>query len=157
MFLSKRQTMEVLITWWQGPTVFAKMFLFLFSYCKPYDDSWLSEQCTCILIKTVSNKQVIYSKELCYAMLCCAKSLQSCLTLHDPVDTKLLGSSLHGILQATILGWVSLPSFRGSSQIRDQTHSSWIAGRFLITEPLGKPYSKYSYLQNKQDFKTLNI
>ena len=47
-----------------------------------------------------------------------AKSLQSCLTLCDPVDHSPPGSSVHGILQARILEWIVMPSFRGSSQPR---------------------------------------
>ena len=39
------------------------------------------------------------------------KSLQSCLTLCDPMDWSPLGSSVHGILQARILEWVAMPSF----------------------------------------------
>ena len=39
-----------------------------------------------------------------------AKSLQSCPTLGDPVDYSLLGSSVHGIIQARILEWVAMPS-----------------------------------------------
>ena len=35
-----------------------------------------------------------------------AKSLQSCLTLCDPVDGSQLGSPVPGILQAVILEWV---------------------------------------------------
>ena len=35
---------------------------------------------------------------------------QSCLTLCDPTDCSLPGSSVHGILQARILGWVPFPS-----------------------------------------------
>ena len=35
-----------------------------------------------------------------------AKSLQSCLTLCDPIDSSLPGSSVPGILQARILEWV---------------------------------------------------
>ena len=38
-----------------------------------------------------------------------AKSLQSCLTLCDPMDCSLPGSSVHGILQARILEWVVMP------------------------------------------------
>ena len=41
--------------------------------------------------------------------MCCAKSLQSCLT-HDPMDHSPPGSSVHGILQARILEWVAMPS-----------------------------------------------
>ena len=35
--------------------------------------------------------------------MCCAKSLQLCPTLCDPVDHSLLGSSVHGILHSTTL------------------------------------------------------
>ena len=41
------------------------------------------------------------------------------------------GSSVHGILQGRILEWVAVPSSRGSSQPRDQTQVSCIAGRFF--------------------------
>ena len=37
-----------------------------------------------------------------------AKSLQSCLTLCDPIDGSPLGSSVSGILQARILEWVAI-------------------------------------------------
>ena len=36
--------------------------------------------------------------------------IQSCLTLGDPVDCSLPGSSIHGIFQARVLEWVPLPS-----------------------------------------------
>ena len=51
--------------------------------------------------------------------MCCAKSLQSCLTLCDPKDCSLPGSSTHGILQARILEWVAMPSSSGSSRPGD--------------------------------------
>ena len=54
---------------------------------------------------------------------------QLCLTLCDPVDCSLPGSSLHGILQARILEWVAISFSRGSSQLRDRTWVSCIAGR----------------------------
>ena len=37
------------------------------------------------------------------------KAPQSCLTLCDPVDCSLPGTSVHGILQARILEWVAVP------------------------------------------------
>ena len=46
---------------------------------------------------------------------------QSYLTLCDPVDYSLPGSSVHGILQARILEWVIISFSRGSSPPRDQT------------------------------------
>ena len=54
---------------------------------------------------------------------------QSCPTLCDPMDCSLPGSSIHGILQARILEWVAISFSRGSSQPRDQTRVSLIAGR----------------------------
>ena len=56
------------------------------------------------------------------------KFTQSCLTLCDPMNCSLPGSSVHGILQARILEWVTMPSSRGSSQPRGQTWVSRIAG-----------------------------
>ena len=39
----------------------------------------------------------------------CAKSLQLCLTLCNPLDCNPPGSSVSGILQARILEWVAIP------------------------------------------------
>ena len=39
-----------------------------------------------------------------------AKSLQSCLTLYDPIDSSPPGSPIPGILQARTLEWVAFPS-----------------------------------------------
>ena len=44
------------------------------------------------------------------------------------------GSSVHGILQARILEWVSMPSSRGSSWLMDRIHvscGSWICRQIL--------------------------
>ena len=45
----------------------------------------------------------------------------------DPV------TPVHGILEARILEWAALPFSRGSSQPRDQTQVSCVAGRFLTS------------------------
>jgi len=47
------------------------------------------------------------------------------------MDCSLPGSSVHRILQTGILEWVAMPFSRGSSQPRDQTWVSHIAGRFF--------------------------
>ena len=47
------------------------------------------------------------------------------------MDCNLTGFSVHGILQARILEWVAIPFSRGSSQHRNQTQVSFIAGRFF--------------------------
>ena len=48
-------------------------------------------------------------------VVCSAKSPRLCPALCDPMDCSLPGSSLHGILQASGLQWVAMPSARGSS------------------------------------------
>ena len=47
----------------------------------------------------------------CYGKV---KVIQSCPTLCDPMDY-----TVHGILQARLLGWVAFPFSRGSSQPGD--------------------------------------
>ena len=53
------------------------------------------------------------------------------LSLCDPLDCSPPGSSVCGILQARRLEWVAMPSYRGSSQPRDWTQVSCIAGMFF--------------------------
>ena len=60
-------------------------------------------------------------------MSMCAKLLQSCLTLCDPMDCNPPGSSVHGILQARRLEWAAVPFSRGSSQPRDRSHVSYVS------------------------------
>ena len=59
--------------------------------------------------------------------VCCAKLLQSCPTVCDPIDCSPPGSSVHGILQAGILEWLAMPSSRGSFQTRDWTIVSCVS------------------------------
>ena len=54
--------------------------------------------------------------------------------LCDPMDSRPPGSSIHGILQASILEWIATPFSRGSSRPRDQTRVSFISctGRWIL-------------------------
>ena len=56
---------------------------------------------------------------------------QSFPALCNPMECSPPGSSVHGILQARILEWVTMPSSRGSSQPRDQARVSHVAGGFF--------------------------
>ena len=78
------------------------------------------------------------------AALCLA--VQSFPTLCDPMDCSLPGSSVHGILQASILEWVAMPSSRGSSQHRDRAQvSPTLQLDSLLSEPQRKPHHLWIY------------
>ena len=68
---------------------------------------------------------------LVYMLLCVHVSrsvMSNCLWSHGSPPC----SSVYGILQARILEWVATPFSKGSSQPRDQTWVSCIAGRVFI-------------------------
>ena len=52
-----------------------------------------------------------------------AKSLQLCPTLCNTMDCSLPGSSVHGIIQASTVEWVAMPSSKESSQPRIELKS----------------------------------
>ena len=54
-------------------------------------------------------------------------SLQSCLTLCDPMDPSPPGFSVQETLQARILEWAAVPSSRGCSRSRDRTRVSYVS------------------------------
>ena len=56
---------------------------------------------------------------------------QLCMTLCEPMNCSPSGSSVHGILKTKMLEWVAIPFSSGSSQPRDQTWVSCIAGSFF--------------------------
>ena len=82
----------------------------------------------------------ILSRDEGYArsLFCVFSVFKLCPTLSDPMDCSLPGSSVHEIVQATILEWVAIPFFRGSSQPRIEPASlasHGVACKFFITEP----------------------
>ena len=93
-----------------------------------------------------------FSLYTCYVL-----AAQSRLTLCDPVDCSTPGSSIHGILQVRILEWVATPFSRRSSQSREQTQVSCIAGGFFTIWTtretphniiyLAKPKIDYSWVE----------
>ena len=69
----------------------------------------------------------MYRKKNIYKVLVA----QLCPALCDPMDCSLPDSSVHGIFQTRILEWVAISFSRGSSQPRDWTWVSCIAGRLF--------------------------
>ena len=63
---------------------------------------------------------------------------QLCSTLCDSMDCSLLGSSVHGILQARILEWVAIPFSRGSSDPGIELAAPALQVDSSPSEPLGK-------------------
>ena len=66
------------------------------------------------------------------------KVSQSRPTLCESMDCSLPGSSVHGILQASILEWVPVPFFRGSFYPRIKPRSSALQADSLPSESTGK-------------------
>ena len=63
----------------------------------------------------------------------CAKSLQSCATICDPVGCSLPGSSVHGILQARLLEQIAMPSSKDLPDpgTEPESHAS-CTGRWVL-------------------------
>ena len=59
-------------------------------------------------IKLPSSAESSKNQESSRKTSAAAKSLQSCLTLYDPIDGSPPGSPVPGILQARILEWVAI-------------------------------------------------
>ena len=75
-----------------------------------------------------------------------------CPTLCDPINCSPPGSSSMGILHARILEGVAVPSSRRSSQPRDPTQVSGIAGLpySFPSESLGKPTGQVEGKSNRR-------
>ena len=107
-----------------------------------------------LLCSTVS-AHILWIELILFKQACVyVKSLQSHLTVCDPMDHSLRGFPVHGIFQARILEWVAIPSSRGSSWSGDLPDlgirpasllASALAGRFFTLETPGKPLYKHIY------------
>ena len=80
------------------------------------------------------------------------KVAQSCLTLCDLMDY-----TVYGILQARIVEWGAFPFSRGSSQPRDQTQVSLIAGGFLTSWATREAHFPFKFtIKSWFDIKTVS-
>ena len=80
-----------------------------------------------------------------YAYLC-AQSLQSCLTLCNPMDYSPPGSSVHGILQEEYWSELRFPPPWDLTDPRIEAEplkSPTLAGGFFTSEPSWKPFTFY--------------
>ena len=82
----------------------------------------------------MDKENVDYSDHYKCMHACSTQSLPSCPTLWDSIGCSPPGSSAHGILQARVLEWVAMPSFRGSLGIESASlKSPALTGGFFIT------------------------
>ena len=94
-------------------------------------------------LKDISTSVIRCPERVTDDLWVCILSHLSRVQVCDPMDCSPPGSSVHGILQARILEWVSMPYAKVSSQPRDQTYISCISciGRQVLYQffPPGKP------------------
>ena len=103
-------------------------------------------QLTCIQFKMEKKSlfgllDPMAKREMCFCFVRAHVPAQSCLTLCDPMDHSLPGSSVHVVFQARILKWAAISSCRGSShpEMELLSHASpALAGRSFTTVPPGK-------------------
>ena len=116
----------------------------------------------CIYLKTTAQIQWFRAH---ITVLFQVKWSESCSFMSNSLQ--LHGRYVHGTLQARVLEWVAVPFSRGSSQPRDQTQVSCIAGGFFTSwatwEVAHKPYSrilptgKKSFVGKKRSNNNLNL
>ena len=88
---------------------------------------------------------------VCVCVCVCVLVTQSCPSLCNPMDSSPPASSIHGILQARIQEWVAISFSRGSSQPRDQTWVSYIAGRLFSVWATREAYPSHLFQAEKED------
>ena len=96
------------------------------------------------------------SREAIYAGCEWVIVAQSSLTLFDPMDWSLPGSSIHEISQARLMEWVAISFSRGSFWPRDRTWVSCVTGEYLRVHR-AKSWAGWSTSWNQDCQKSWNI
>ena len=101
-------------------------------YCFVFIGGVGSGYCVCVCVHAYTQSAQLHPT-LCYPVAC-----------SPPAP----GSSVHGLLQARILEWIAIFFSRGSSQPRNWTQVSRIAGRFFTSWTTGEAPLPLSHLGN---------
>ena len=91
------------------------------------------------MFKTMLNLSLLWPG-LCVCVCTRIKLLSTRLTLCDPMDCSLPGSSVHGTLQQECWSGLPQPPPGDPPKPGMEPVSPASAGQFFTTEPLGKPY-----------------
>ena len=118
--------------------IFIYIYIFIYVYSKkipPNSVNWHLHHLTYLSVCRCVRKLKFYSPACM-----CGKPLQSCSTLCNLMDCSPPSSSVHGIFQARILEWVTMPFSSGSSWSRDGTRIScllnWQVGSWPLAPAL---------------------
>ena len=100
----------------------------------------------------ICTAEILYSMSYCVVLpntiqWCHVDSLKMVTTEVFFMDCSLPDSSVHGILQARMLEWVTIPFSSRSSQPRDWTQVSCIAGRFFALWATGEAHGSIYTLE----------
>ena len=100
-------------------------------------------------IKKMWCERTAVGRKIIYVCICVMLIAQLCPTLCEPMDYSPPLSSIHGILQARILELVAIFFSRGSSQLRDQTQISHIAGGLFTIWAIREAHIYLNFLKNE--------
>ena len=90
--------------------------------------------CVCVCVCVCA--RVCMCVRVCMCTRACA---QSNLTLCDPMDCSLPGSSVHDIFQVRILEWLPFPILRDLPDLGIEPDSPALQADSLLSKPPGKP------------------
>ena len=108
------------------------MLIFMWAWRKDQADAqkvmrlWLWKLCHSVLSMLNKRKE---KRDTFIEKRQVSEVAQLCPTLCDPMDYSLPGSSVHGIFQAIVLGWIAISFCRGSSRPWDRIQLSRIVDR----------------------------
>ena len=91
---------------------------------------------------------ILWNHEKIYMGCMCVPS--SVLSLCDCMDYRPPGSSVHGILQARVLEWVAIPSFRGSPHPGMEPKFPGVEPKSLISPAWASGFFTTSTIQEEQ-------
>ena len=103
-------------------------------------------RCPCLLC----GRWILYQWATWEALEVTMWKFLSCLILFNS-----LGYIVHRILQARILEWVAIPFSRGSSQPRNWTGVSWLAGGFFTNWAIREAQKWHYFLLNKREWNNI--
>ena len=118
--------------------------------------SWCSP-CVCLIWPSSCKDITSIGFTIHSTPACVCSVAQSCVTLCDPMDCNLPGSSVHGILLAIILEWAAISFSRASSSPRDWAPISCIGRWILYHWATWKPPFQYDLISLQRPYFQISL